>query len=240
MGGWDSALRPSSAPAFFRLVCAIISGVIPPSDGSYFPTEHGPFGRTIEKLREAEQGIAEMKGAKDRVSYEAGWTRFIDSIEEFWTRFRSDGKALSEGFDGWVGNQQFEVTRKSDPLLRYVRRFRNQSQHAGAALGWSKASSLAMGQAFCGTISSLAVFSDGTFVADAEPAASSKMSSPVSADYGKPHLPAFYDAYNKEHIVPPDSHLQLNLGAVLPHEAAALALTFYKNCMSEAEKRFVK
>jgi hypothetical protein len=221
-------------------VCAIISGVIPPSEDSFFPTGHGPFGRAIEKLREAEQGIAEMMVANDRVSYEAGWTRFIDSIEEFWTRFRTEGRALSEGFDGWVGNQLFEGTRKTDPLLRYIRRFRNQSQHAGAALGWSDATSLAMGQGFRGCISSLVVLSNRTFVADAEPAASSKKQSPVSADYGKPHLPSFHDALNTEQIIPPDSHLGSSLGTVLPHEAAALAHIYYKNCLCDAEKRFVK
>ncbi len=181
-----------------------------------------------------------MVVATDRVSYEAGWTRFVDSIEEFWTRFRKEGDTLSAAFCGWVGNKKYEDLRSNDPLLRYVRRARNQSQHGNISVGWTPPAGLTLGQGFCGGISSLVVLADGTFSADAEPADISRKKSPVSADYGTPFLPTFYDKHAKETITAPDSHLgNNNLRGLPPHRAASHAILFYNTALNEAVDKFV-
>ena len=44
-----------------------------------------------------------MEDAKDRIQYEGGWTRLVDSLEEFWTRFFDDGKNTFSAFQPWAG-----------------------------------------------------------------------------------------------------------------------------------------
>lgn len=44
-----------------------------------------------------------MEDAKDRIQYEGGWTRLVDSLEEFWTRFFDEGKNTFSAFQPWAG-----------------------------------------------------------------------------------------------------------------------------------------
>ena len=85
--------------------------------GAIHPQSHGLWGRAKEKLLEAQHGLDQMHQAKTRVGYEAGWTRFVDSLEEFWVRFYQEGQKSFSDFQPWAG--RIEADRKRDELLQY-------------------------------------------------------------------------------------------------------------------------
>ena len=71
--------------------------------GGIQPVLRGRWFTAVEKLLEVEAAIGVMRGAVNRIEFEAAWTFFVDSLEEFWTRFLDEGKTELTGFHPWVG-----------------------------------------------------------------------------------------------------------------------------------------
>jgi len=102
-------------------------GKIEDKPGSLVPVNRGLWNYAFEKLVEAKAGIQQMDSASDRVAFEAGWIRFVDSLEEFWTSFFDEGKEKFSSFQPWAG--KFRKERKDDPLLQYLIRFPSKSHN---------------------------------------------------------------------------------------------------------------
>ena len=97
---------------------AIEKGKVELQPGAIAPVERGLWHAAREKLREAAAGIKQIEDAKNRVEYENGWTRLVDSLEEFWTRFFDEGKSTFSSFPPWAG--AIDAKRKEDQLLTYL------------------------------------------------------------------------------------------------------------------------
>ena len=232
-----ASIKPSPLSARLRLK-RMKRSRIPPAAGSLVPTVHQPFGRSLEKLSEAEQGILQMKAAKDRVSYEAGWSKFVDSLEESWSRFYEEGKRTERRFGGWIS--KYNKTRNEDALLRYLTQARHQSQHAVAGLDWTAPGGLTVGKGFNGIVHSLKVFSDGSYEADARAFPGSPRAHPVTYDYGRPMLPTVVNKRYGQTFPPPRSHLGGGIVDSAPHDAAAIALRYYLDVIGTAKREFVR
>jgi len=141
-------------------------GKIELSNGSLSPNKRGLWYSAIEKLQEAQIGIEQMKEAQDRISYETGWIRFIDSLEEAWTSFFDEGKEMFSNFQPWVGT--IVKKRKSDPLLSYIYQARHQSQHGRISIEWEE-ETIHIAPIYYGHIRDLKIFSDGSFEVEANP-----------------------------------------------------------------------
>lgn len=214
-----------------------IRGRLTPEDGSVFPNQHAPWGRVYEKQREAESGIIYMQRAKDRVGYEAGWTRFVDSIEEAWARFYAEGIQNHRGFSGWI-SKHIQI-RQSDELLRYITQARHQSQHGVIALAWTPQTGISIGKGFAGTVSNLKIYDDGSFEADAQAAPSSPREFAVYFDPGKAKLPVVQNKRFNQTFAPPTEHLGQDIRGVGPIEASERALKFYQSVFDAAKAEFV-
>lgn len=213
-----------------------IHGRLAPEDGSIFPNQHAPWGRAYEKLAEAESGIVYMQRAKDHIGYEAGWTRFVDSIEEAWARFYSEGIQNHRKFSGWIS--KFNKTRQNDELLRYITQARHQSQHGVIALAWSPSSGISVGQGFAGTISELKVYNDGSFDAEAQATPSSPKQFAVHFDPGKAKLPTVENKKFKQTFPPPAEHLGKSISGAGPLDASEQTLAFYRAVFDAAKAEF--
>lgn len=91
---------------------------IQPVSGAIAPKSRALWSSAFEKIQEAESAINQMRSAHDRIEYEAGRTRFVDSLEEFWARFFDEGKANFTNFQPWAG--AIVAQRSSEELLSYL------------------------------------------------------------------------------------------------------------------------
>jgi hypothetical protein len=211
-----------------------IRGNITPEEGSVFPNQHAPWGREYDKVAEAESGITYMRRAKHRVGYEAGWTRFVDSIEEAWARFYAEGIQNHRKFRGWISKHN--KTRQKDELLCYITQARHQSQHGIIALAWSPGSGISVGQGFAGAMSELKIYSDGSFEAEAQAAPSSPKPFAVYFDPGKATLPTVENKKFKQTFPPPTTHLGKSIAGIGPIEASEQTLLFYRAVFDAAKR----
>jgi hypothetical protein len=202
------------------------------------PIHYAIWDRAQEKLTESEQAVQIMTAAQERREYERGWSQFVDSIQEFWVRFKQEGKiVLGESFNSWIS--EIEVERNEDPLLNYLYQARNVSQHEIVSLVWSD-SHLIIGQGFNGHLKSLALYSDKSYEADSVPLHPSRPHATVSMTFGKPTLPILKDNRyeNKPSTQPPTSHLGNFLHDVTPIAVAKLAITYYQDKFTKAREKF--
>ncbi|NTU49848.1 MAG: hypothetical protein HGA87_02980, partial [Desulfobulbaceae bacterium] len=132
--------------------------------GAIAPTIRNLWDAAREKLEEADAALAEMQKAHDRVSYEAAWSQFVDSIEEFWCRLFDEGKSTFSNFQPWAG--AIDQERKDDETLQYFYQARHQSQHGRIPMSWEQPQ-LIMGRGFAGAMYELRIFPDGSYEAKA-------------------------------------------------------------------------
>jgi hypothetical protein len=203
------------------------------------PLHYGIWDRAQEKLIESEQAIQIMTQAKERRDYEKGWSQFVDSIQEFWIRFKHEGgKVWGESFTSWLSEIMAE--RNRDPLLNYLYHARNNSQHEIVTLVWSD-SHLIIGKGFNGHIKSLNFYPDGSYESDSAPRHPSLPEATVSFSFGDPTLPIVRDNRdeNKPPTLPPTSHLGNALHDLAPIAVAKLAITYYQDKFDKAKRTFV-
>ena len=216
----------------------IEKGKVELATGAIASVGRGLWHAAGEKLQEASAGIRQMEDAKDRIQYENGWTRFVDSLEEFWTRFIDEGKNTFSAFQPWAG--VIDAKRKSDPLLEYLYQARHQSQHGRIALKWSDGNIAIGGGEFSGNVRDLKIFADGTFQADVSPAPGSVARFRTIHDPGKASLPLIENKRYKEIFSPPSTHLDQTLTDISPLAISRRGLEFYENALRKAIEHFGK
>jgi hypothetical protein len=203
--------------------------------GSLAPVSRNLWSAAVEKLHEAEFGLSQMNNAQDRIEFEQGWTRVVDSLEEFWTRFFDEGKNRFSGFQPWAG--AIYAQRKKDPLLKYLIQARHQSQHGRISLEW-ESGQLNIAPGFNGHIRGIKVFPDGTFELEATPAHSTVPDPIISFSGGSARLPLIVNKKHKDRFQPPTAHFEDNLKDVSPKNISRLGLQFYFMVLERAFKKF--
>jgi hypothetical protein len=214
----------------------IETGKIELEEDAIAPVARGLWQAALEKLAESRAGIEQMRGAGNRIEYEAGWTRFVDSLEEFWTRFFDEGKCRFSKFQPWAG--AIDAKRKQDPLLLYLNESRHQSQHSRISMEWEEGKIQIGGGEFFGTIRDLKVWGDGTFEADinATPGSSAKFK--VIHSPGNARLPTISNKRSRKNFLPPSMHLGRPLDETSPVYIAMLGLDFYSNIFQQGLNKF--
>ncbi|MCH7822053.1 MAG: hypothetical protein IIA07_08550 [Proteobacteria bacterium] len=203
---------------------------------SILKTEREPWESATAKLDEAQAAIDEMEAAQDRVAFENGWSHFVDALEESWTSFFDEGKAISSKFQPWAG--PLDKSRKKDWLLRYLYEARNQSQHAQVKLDWEDPVAL-IAPGFSGHIKEIKGFSDGSVVFDAEPyVQGGEENLQFVHQGGGAVLPTVVNGKTKETFPPPTVHQGLPIDVPSPVEAARLGVDYYRGVLLNARKKF--
>ncbi len=203
--------------------------------GALAPTARQLWSAAIEKLHEAELGLSQMLNAKNRIEFEQGWTRSIDCIEEFWTRFFDEGKNSFSNFQPWAGS--FDSERKNDQLLQYLYQARHQSQHGRIALEWEEGQ-LQIAPGFSGHLRGLKIFPDGTFELDATPVHPSVRDATVVFSGGNARLPVVNNRKCKQLFNPPKEHRGVPLDDLSPTHVTRLGLKYYVNILNKAFEKF--
>jgi len=176
-----------------------------------------------------------MRSAQDRLDYEAGWTQFVDSLEEFWTRFYDEGKKTFSSFQPWAG--ALDAQRKADDLLKYLYQARHQSQHGRIEIQWGEPR-LLIARDFSGHIRGLKVFNDGTYEIDSTPLQPALPDAVVENAPGDPMLPVIENKRFRQTFNPPDAFDGKPLQDSAPATVAQLGLDYYKSVLADAFRKF--
>jgi len=204
-------------------------------EGGILPVRRGLWDTAAEKLHEAKEAICRMKVAKDRSSYEACWTNFVDSLEEFWTRFYGEGKTTFSNFQPWIG--RIEKKRKKDKILQYLRQSRHQSQHGRIAMNWTEGK-LHIAPNFSGHVYSYAVFADGTNTIRAVPDHPSVGEAEIVLSPGDPTLPVIENKKYGQTYPPPTEFNGTEHTVKSPIQVATNGIKFYENVLQKALDKF--
>lgn len=156
--------------------------------GSIAPVVRPLWGAAIEKLQEAELGLHQMTIAEDRVSFHQGWTRAVDSLYVFWSRFNDEGKSTFSKFQPWAGHRK----RKHENiyLIKYLKAARHINQHGRFEFEWDDGK-LLIAPDFNGHLKKLKIFPDGTFALEASRIQGSPVEAAVKYVGGYARLPQF-------------------------------------------------
>lgn len=203
--------------------------------GGILPVTRGLWSSAAEKLREAEGAVVAMRGATNRIDYEAGWTCFVDSIGEFWTRFFDEGKVTFTDFQPWAGS--IVSKRKTDELLTYLYQARHQSQHGRIAIQWAE-QKLLIAPTFNGHIRGLKIYPDGTYDIDATPLAPSLPDATIVHSPGAPILPLIENKKHGQTFPVPKAFEGSPLQDASPVGVASVGLDYYRKVLEEAYAKF--
>lgn len=217
---------------------AIEKGKVELLAGAIVPLERGLWHAAWEKLQEAATGIEQMENANNRIEYENGWTRMVDSLEEFWARFFDEGRGTFSSFQPWAG--AIDAKRKGDELLAYLYQARHQSQHGRLSLEWGDGEIETGGGEFFGTIRNFKLFSDGTFEADVNKAPGSGASLRTIHEPGKARLPPIENKKHKQLFRPPAEHLGNLIEMPSPINVGRLGVLFYEDVLRKGYEKFGK
>jgi len=211
------------------------TGKIELLNGSFIPNARGLWYSTQEKLHEAQMGVEQMREAKDRVSYESGWVRFIESLEESWTSFFDEGKNRFSNFEPWAGSKNKQ--RKSDPLISYLIQSRHQSQHGNICIEWEEGR-IQIAPNYFGHIRDLKIYPDGAFEVEASPLGNAHSSVTLKHETGKALLPVIENKMHKQKFDIPKEHLGKVISNCDPLLLAKMAIDYYKSIYQEALEKF--
>jgi len=203
--------------------------------GAIAPVSRSLWHAAFEKLSEADQAIAQMRSAQDRIEYEAGWTRFVDSLEEFWSRFFDEGKTKFSDFQPWAG--AIDAQRKSDEVLTYLYQARHQSQHGRISMRWQEPK-LLIAPKFNGHIRGFKVFPDGSYEMDATALHPSLPEATLAQDPGNAELPIIENKKHRQSFNPPTTFNGQPLAEQTPVAVARIGLEFYRDVLSRAVTKF--
>jgi len=211
------------------------TGKIELLNGSFIPSTRSLWYSAQEKLGEAQAGVNHMKEAKDRVSYESGWIRFVESLEESWSSFYDEGKNRFSSFQPWAGAK--DKQRKSDPLTSYLIQSRHQSQHGNIYIEWEQGK-IHIAPDYYGHIRDLKISSDGSFEVEANPLGSTHNSVTLKHESGNPLLPVIENKREKKIFDVPNAHLGKEIKNGNPVILAQMAMEYYKSIYQEALGKF--
>jgi hypothetical protein len=206
------------------------------ANGSIAPTQRGLWSSAIEKLQEAEIGLQQMEQASDRIGFEQGWTRAVDSIAEFWTRFFDEGKKTFSNFQPWAG--ALKAQWESDELMMYLYQARHQSQHGRISFEWEEGK-YHIAPGFNGHIKDLNMFGDGTFSMSSTPSPGSQVKAKIRFEGGHARLPTIMNTRtDQKQFHPPKQHLGQAHQDVKPEQAVRLGIAFYMSVLESAFAKF--
>ncbi|HHQ4758352.1 TPA: hypothetical protein ACSP2Z_003209 [Aeromonas hydrophila] len=203
--------------------------------GTLIPTKRGLWYSASEKLIEAQAGIVQMSNAEDRVGYESGWVRFVESLEESWSSFFEEGTRSFKNFQPWAGAKEKE--RKSDSLLNYLIQSRHQSQHGNVCIEWEE-DVINIAPNYFGYIKNLKIFSDGSFEVEANPLGNMHNVVTLKRDTGRPKLPKIENKRHKQTYNQPQNHFENDIRYSSPHDVASMAVEYYLNIYKLALEKF--
>jgi hypothetical protein len=203
--------------------------------GAIAPVSRTLWSAASEKLQEAENGITQMRNAQDRISYEAGWTKLIDALVVFWSRFFDEGEETSTDFKQWT--DELNPSRKKDELLRYLIQARHQNQHGRIALQWGEPS-LLIAPNFNGHIRGFELVKDGTYEMDSTPLHASLPEASIAYNPGDALLPVVNNKLHKQIFNPPTHHNDKPIHNMSPVEVAQIGLDYYRNILALAHVMF--
>jgi hypothetical protein len=213
-------------------------GKVELSAGAIAPVSRGLWHAAYKKLAEAAASITQMQQAKNRVEFEAGWTRLVDSLGVFWTRFFDEGKNKFSSFQPWAG--EIDAQRKQDPLLTYLYQARHQSQHGLIALEWAEGKVQIGGGEFFGTVKNLRISPSGAFEADITSSAGSDAKFKVVYDPGDASLPTVINKRHNQTFPPPTLHQGKSIAGITPVDAGQLGIRFYDDILRKSLEKFGK
>ncbi len=205
---------------------------IPP--GAITPVPHTLWGSARRKLDEAAEALRAMEAARDRNECEDGWTRFVDSLEEFWHRFYQEGKEKFDEFPGWVKDRNTLI--EADPLLNYLRNARHQNQHGRLSLTWNSPRLRIGSPGFNGHIGDVRIFQDGTYSVDADRTPGSLHAPVLSIEPGDPSIPPVTN--RGKLFSPPTEHLGELIGSTHPLAIGNRGWNWYNNAFCDAIEEF--
>ena len=215
----------------------IQKGKIEVSSNALIPNKRGLWGAAEEKLAEVSFGLHQMMEANDRISYENGWIRSVDTLEEFWTSFYDEGVEKYTAFQPWAG--KIVKVKKSDQLLQYLYQARHQSQHGRVAMEWENPhTQIAPG--YFGHIKNLQVNKDGSFQVEANPLGNTHNEVKLVFNTGNAKLPIIENKKFKQVFNPPEIHLEKNIKNISPAAAVELGLSYYNAVLAIAKEKFSK
>lgn len=203
--------------------------------GSIAPVQRTLWSAAIEKLQEARAGLAQVSSATDRIAFEQGWTRAVDSLVQFWVRFYDEGASRFSNFQPWAGQQ--EKKWKSDETLMYLYQARHISQHGRFMFEWG-AGKLKIAPNFNRHVKTLSVFTDGTFTMSATNLAGAPEGATVRFVGGQAILPVIVNKREQQEYPPPmvfegGSYRQLS-----PAETVKAGIDYYQALLEAALKKF--
>jgi hypothetical protein len=213
------------------------TGTIENKPDSIALAKRGLWFTAAEKLHESAIGIEQMTSAENRVDYESGWIRFVDSIQEFWVSFVAEVEMQFSKLKPWV--VKFTRERKRDPLLKYLYQARHQSQHAVLPIEWEE-SCVQIAPGFYGHLKNLEINSNGDFEVDANPLGSVNNQVKLVHNPGNPLLPVIENKKYNQAYEPPTEHLGSPIGRISPLNASQLAYNYYSSVLKAAIKKFEK
>ena len=171
------------------------------------------------------------------ITYEAGWARFVDSLEEAWARFFDEGKQCFSAFQPWAG--RIDKTRRNDPLLRYLIEARHQSQHGRFALEWSKETlSFESPNNAPYYLRGVKIWGDNSYEIEAGNTDGSEADISLNHVPSKPSLPRIFNRKTNEQFPPPTEHLSTPCFGSTPIQVAEMAFAFYQDVLRDAFSKF--
>ena len=213
-----------------------IAGKITLASGSIAPIIGDIWAQAGLRLSEAQQGLVDMRDASNQLEYQFGWTKFVDSVEAFWTNLYSVGKNNFTAFKPWIA--KYEGQRSNDQLLQYLRQARHQSQHGGNPLNWDEGHVEIGGPKFSGTVSELSIWQTGDFTAQINSSSGTGQFQLIHHP-PKPALRAILNTREKREYPPPTIHLDRPVEKQSPEFAALLGLRYYEDVFRAARNTFI-
>lgn len=205
-------------------------------NGAIAPVKRTLWAAAVEKLQEAQAGLQQMNTAKDRIAFEQGWIRAVDSLAVFWVRFFDEGKASFSNFQPWAGKQ--EVDWKKDELMMYLYQSRHISQHGRFEFEWG-VGQLRIAPNFNGHIKALAIFDDGTYSINATKLPGAVAEAAVRFAGGHASLPVLKNKREQPGRYPPPTVLDgVSRRRLTPAEAVKAGIDYYTNILDVALKKF--
>ena len=188
------------------------------------------WAQAASKLEEAALGIQEMRDATDRVSYEAGWARFVDCLEEFWSRFTEEGTRRFSSFHPWTTHT---VCRSREPLLKYLVRAWALGQRRRLTLEWQDDVIRYVPDGSGGAMHAVTVRPDGIREVS-DPSAPSSPKPTVFCQPGAARLPALPTSQPRYLFQPPMHFQGRPLHDPSPIGVAQVALEYYGGVLAAA------
>ena len=172
-----------------------------------------------------------MRSSKSFAEYEEGWKAFLTAIEKAWAKLELAAKSSTNSkCRAWLGG--FAASRRTDPLLRYIKHARNVDHHTLAETVNFRPQQLAVKVPGGPGVVHIEKLEIGRGKIEY------KGSHPLQVEYSPPQLALQPVKDRGDWYNPPTQHLGVALKSPDPISVAEHALKFYKDVVDEAASKF--